>query len=102
MNRAAGFSNNAWPLAHLLDGEFGGDAPVAVLDALAVARGDSGFGFGTGLLDALVERISERGARELQTQADWRQPGLLGFFARYGFSLSPRLVLERGTLVHDF
>ena len=75
---------------------------MAVLDALAVAHGERSYGVGSRLLEALVERVRRRGAAELRTQVDWRQPALLEFFSRAGFQLSPRTVLERGTQAYDF
>jgi predicted N-acetyltransferase YhbS len=89
-------------LAHILDGEFGGAATVAVLDALTVDPGHKASGIGHTLMDALAAGARERGASELQTQAGWDEPELLGFFAAVGFTLAPRLVLERGATGTDF
>jgi len=81
--------------AHLLDGEFGGKAPVGVLDAIGVAPGARGEGVGRALLAALDADLRARGVRELRTQAEWTEHGLAGFFSSAGFRLAPRLVLER-------
>ncbi len=89
-------------LAHLLDGEFGGAATVAVLDALTVDPDHKASGIGHRLMDGLVAGARERGASELQTQAGWDEPELLGFFASVGFTLAPRLVLEREASLTDF
>ncbi|ROR32476.1 GNAT family N-acetyltransferase [Inmirania thermothiophila] len=89
-------------LARLLQGEFGGTERVGVLDAVSVEPGRRGRGVGAALLAALEEALRARGAVELRTQVEWNRPGLLDFFARHGFSLAPRLVLERGTAGHDF
>lgn len=89
-------------LAHILDGEFGGAATVAVLDALSVDPGHKASGVGHQLMDALSAGARERGASELQTQAGWDEPELLGFFASVGFTLAPRLVLERDATGTDF
>lgn len=81
--------------AHLLDGEFGGVAPVGVLDALAVEEAARSGGVARALLEALEAELRRRGVRELRTQAEWTQHGLASFFSAAGFKLSPRLVLER-------
>lgn len=83
--------------ASILDGEFGGDKRVAVLDALAVAPSHRGVGVGHLLMQELSSEVRQRGGRELQTQAQWNQPGLMDFFNSAGFTLAPRLVLERST-----
>lgn len=85
-------------LAHILDGEFGGTAPVAVMDALGVATDVQGRGIGSELMGRLIDEVRARGGRELRTQAPWHQRGLLDFFAQSGFVLAPRTVFERNTL----
>jgi predicted N-acetyltransferase YhbS len=89
-------------LAHMLDGEFGGAGTVAVLDALTVDPEHKAQGIGHQLMDGLCAGARERGATELQTQAGWDEPELLGFFAAVGFALAPRLVLERSAVGTDF
>jgi len=84
-------------MASILDGEFGGDQRVAVLDALGVAPDHRGQGAGRRLLGQLVSEVRRCGGHELQTQAQWNQPGLMDFFSSMGFTLAPRLVLERTT-----
>lgn len=81
--------------ARLLDGEFGGAAPVGVLDAVGVAPSQERAGVATALLSALEAALAARGVRVLRTQADWTDHGLAAFFAAAGFRLSPRVVLER-------
>ncbi len=84
-------------IARMLAGEFGQDAALASLDALAVQPDDIGHGVGAQLLAALAEEAGGRGATEIRTQVDWRQPQLAGFFAAAGFQLAPEIVLERDT-----
>lgn len=81
--------------AQLLDGEFGGKFPVALLDAFGIASGSRGRGAGRGLMRELETMLRGRGARELQSQAPWTNHELLRFFAATGFTLAPRQVLER-------
>lgn len=88
--RLAGFA-----LARLTAGEFGAPGGVAVLDALGVAPAHRGGGGGRQLLDAVVGVLRRKGVRELATEVDWIDHRLLHFFARTGFELAPRLVLER-------
>ncbi len=89
-------------LSHVLRGEFGGSAPVVVLDALGVALEEQAQGVGQALVEELVVRARELGGGELRTQVAWDQSGLASFFARCGFALAPRLVLERTTGAVDF
>lgn len=84
-------------LAHVLDGEFGGAAPVGVLDAIGVAPATRRSGVGRSLAAGLEKALKGRGVRELRTEADWTERDLVDFFASLGFRLSPRIVLERGT-----
>lgn len=81
--------------ARVLDGEFGGAAPVGVLDAIGVAPAAERDGVATALLRALEAGLRARGVRALATQADWTAHGLSAFLAAAGFRLSPRIVLER-------
>jgi ribosomal protein S18 acetylase RimI-like enzyme len=90
--RLAGFV-----LAHVLDGEFGGSAPVGVLDAVGVDPGSRRRGVARALTAALEKSLRGRGVREVRTEADWTEHDLVTFFSAAGFRLSPRLVLERGT-----
>lgn len=90
--RLAGFV-----LAHVLDGEFGGTAPVGVLDAIAVDPATQHGGVARALGAALERALKARGVRELRTEAEWTEHALVNFFGSAGFRLSPRVVLERGT-----
>lgn len=91
-----GGSLEGFVLAQVLDGEFGGVAPVGVVDAVTVSAGAARRGVATALLAAIEAQLAARGVRELRTQADWDQHALVGLFSAAGFRLSPRLVLERG------
>lgn len=82
-------------LARLYEGEFGGDAPEAALDAIGIAASARGKGIARALLAHLVEAMQARGVGTIATEADWADTGLTGFFAHAGFTLSPHLVLER-------
>lgn len=79
----------------VLEGEFGGEAPVGVLDAIGVDPGRHGGGFGRALLSGLEGVMREKGVRELQSQLDWDNHALLRFLDSAGFKLSSRLVLSR-------
>lgn len=89
--------------ACILDGEFGGVAPVAVLDSVNVHPEAQGRGIGRRLISALETALRGRGVREMQSQADWTQHNIVEFFAAAGFDLAPRLVVERSTAkANDF
>lgn len=89
-HRLTGFA-----LAHMLDGEFGGQHPVAALDAIGVAPSAQSHGIGHALIERLAQMARARGARELRTQANWTDHALLHFFASAGFQLAPRTILTR-------
>jgi len=82
---------------HMLQGEFGGEKLVAVLDAMSVVPDSQGHGVGRELMQQLIADIRERGGKELRTQAGWDQPEVLEFFASTGFRMAPGLILERST-----
>lgn len=90
--RLAGFV-----FAQILDGEFGGKEPVAVLDAICVDPDDRGAHLGRHLMAALDRQLAAAGVREIQTQADWTELDIVRFCAAAGFDLAPRLVLEHAT-----
>lgn len=84
-------------LARVLDGEFGGQEPVAVLDSLAIAPDGRGGGLGKRLMSALERKLADVRVSTLRTEADWTERDLVGFFAAAGFELAPRLALQRET-----
>jgi ribosomal protein S18 acetylase RimI-like enzyme len=88
--RVVGFA-----FARVLDGEFGGAAPVGVLDAVGVPAAHKREGVATALLAGLETALAGRGVRELRTQVDWTEHGMAAFFSACGFRLSSRIVLER-------
>lgn len=81
--------------AHLLEGEFGGKGPVAVLDAIGVDPDHEHHGVGHALMNGLEEVMRRKGVRELQTEVDWRSHHLIEFLDVTGFRRAARLVLER-------
>lgn len=89
-------------MAHILDGEFGGTAPVAVLDAIGVAPNSRGKGLAKKLMSALDTALKPRNVKEIETEAEWSDHALVSFFAAAGFSLSGRFILERDTGRADF
>lgn len=84
-------------MATVLNGEFGGARRVAVLDTLGVDPDNRRVGVGHELMRELIAEIKRRGGHGLRTQVEWNQPGLMDFFSSVGFTLAPRLVLERST-----
>ncbi len=81
-------------LVRLLGGEFGHDAS-AMLDAIGVDPNATGAGLGHALLSGVDDVLRHKGVTELQTQTEWTNANLLGFFAHAGFERAPRLVLKR-------
>jgi predicted N-acetyltransferase YhbS len=75
-------------------GEFGQPEPVAEVDTMIVDPNFKSQGVGRGLMNALVDNLRALRVERLRTQVDWTEQDLLGFFGRYGFAPTPRLVLE--------
>src|SRR5262245_17359693 len=84
--------------ARILRGEFGRDRTIATLDAVGVVISSREQGLGYALMDGMSAALREAGVQSLQSQADWKRHTLLRFFDVCGFSLAPRLVLERSAL----
>ena len=82
-------------IARIQRGEFGRDDAVAVLDALGVEPASQDRGLGQALIQELIEVLRGMGVHALQSQADWTSHELLHFFDGCGFTLAPRLALER-------
>lgn len=82
-------------LVRVLEGEFGGEAPVAVLDAIGVDPARQGSGAGHALMTGLEDVMRQKGVRELQSQLDWNNHTLMRFLDAAGFRLAPRVVLSR-------
>ena len=81
--------------ARLLEREYGASEPVAVMDAIGVAPDCQGQKIGTAMLNELETILRHKKVKEVQTQADWRNLGILNYFYKAGFQLAPRQVLER-------
>jgi L-amino acid N-acyltransferase YncA len=88
-------SLRGFAIAHVLRGEFGQKDAVAVLDAIGVAPVDREHGLGQILLEMLIGAARDQGVKSIQSQVDWQKAELLRFFNSAGFSLAPRLALER-------
>jgi ribosomal protein S18 acetylase RimI-like enzyme len=82
-------------LARLLEGEFGGNEPVAVLDGVGVADSQRGKGIGRALMSELEKILKHKKVREIQSQSEWTNQDMLRFFAASGFLLAPRYIYER-------
>lgn len=82
-------------LARLLEGEFGGDRTVAVLDAIGLDPRQQGKGLGRRLMAGLEDVMHQKNVHELQSQLDWNNHTLMRFLDQSGFRLAPRVVLSR-------
>ena len=84
-------------LGRVLHGEFGTVEPVAVLDTIGVDPASQGHGCGHALMNGLLDLLRSKGVQALHSQAEWSSHEMLKFFDSTGFTLAPRVVLERGT-----
>lgn len=82
-------------LARVFYGEFGQTEKVAVLDTFAVHPRFQGQGVGHALMDQLRTNLLGLGIRTLQTEVDWDDQTLVGFFHREGFRPAARLCLDQ-------
>lgn len=86
-----------YAFARLVAGEFGRPGARAGLDIIGVDPSHQGQSAGRQMLASIEEVLRHKGVGELTSQVDWTNPALLGFFARSGFTLAPRIVLTRST-----
>lgn len=75
-------------------GEFGVPERVAVLDTIIVDEGHQGRGIGTAMLEEFARNLARLGIERIRTEVGWSE-ALGVFLGLHGFSLAPRLVLER-------
>ncbi len=80
--------------AHILSGEFGFSAPVAVIDTLGTRKEARGKGVARALLEKLDVALKARQVSHVYTEASWAAHDLVQFFAAAGFKLAPTTVLE--------
>ncbi len=90
----AGRALHGYAFARILEGEFGGTAPVAVLDAIGVDPAGQGAGLGRKLMARLDKVMHSKGVHALQTQEIWTNHAFLTFLAEAGFEVAPRRILE--------
>ena len=81
-------------MGRLYYGEFGVPEPVMLLDSIGVSRGFARQHVGRALLEQLRMNLRALGIAKVQTQVDWDQLELLGFFQRMGFRPAARLCLD--------
>ncbi|MFQ5955764.1 MAG: GNAT family N-acetyltransferase [Kiloniellales bacterium] len=86
-----------YAIARIQFGAFGGVEQMAILDAVGVDPDHHGQGSGRRLMEGVIRGMKKLGVREIRTQVDWTDHGLMRFFAANGFALAPRLVFEHPT-----
>lgn len=82
-------------VARVAGGEYGRPEEVAILEALGVEPLHRRDGLGKRMLTGLEELMHSHGIHRLVTQVDWRNHQMLQFIDGAGFTLSPRVILER-------
>ncbi len=81
-------------MGRLYYGEFGQPEPVAILDSIGISQGFKGQKVGAALMSQCKTNLKGLGIEKIQTQVDWGQMDLMGFFASTGFEPAKRLCLE--------
>jgi len=82
-------------MAEVQYGEFGLAEPVAVLDTILVDPDYRGRGIGPALTEQLLRNLRGLRVERVRTEVGWGEQELLGFLAKQGFEMAPRLVLEK-------
>ncbi len=82
-------------IGRLYYGEFGMPEPVAIIDSIGVDPAQARRHVGAALLAQLERNLQAIGISAIQTQVEWDQFALLGFFAARGFRPAPVLALQK-------
>lgn len=82
-------------LASVFYGDFGILERTANLEAIGVLPELAGQGVGRALWRQLALNLKGMRIERVETQVDWRELDLLGFFHQLGFAPASRLCLER-------
>lgn len=82
-------------LGQVYYGEFGLPEPTAIIDSIGVDPDYRGQHVAGALLRQLRTNLKALNIETIQTQVNWQQRELLGFFAREGFAPAPRLCLQQ-------
>ena len=76
-------------------GEYGQAEPTATLEAISVLPGFARQGVGRALWRQFAMNVKGMRIARVQTQVDWSRGALLSFMRSIGFTLAPRICLER-------
>jgi ribosomal protein S18 acetylase RimI-like enzyme len=82
-------------LARITSGEYGRPAPAVLLEAVGVDPAVQHAGIGRRMMNALDRKAEARGIGTVVTEVDWRNHAMLRFLDGAGFTLAPRVLLER-------
>jgi ribosomal protein S18 acetylase RimI-like enzyme len=82
-------------LARLTSGEYGRPEPAVLLEAVGVDPSTQHAGIGRRMMEALTAKAAARGVATVVTEVDWHNHAMLRFLAGAGFTLAPRLLLDR-------
>lgn len=83
--------------ARLLEGEFGANSAIAVLDVIGVDPDYQGKGIGKMILAGIGHRMKKKNISTMQTQIIWSNHAMVQFFSSAGFMLAPGQIIERDT-----
>ena len=93
---AVGLSGlEGFALARITSGEYGRPEPAVLLEAIGVEPSRQHAGIGRRMLGALRAKAVARGIGTVVTEVDWRNHAMLQYLAGAGFTLAPRLLLDR-------
>ncbi len=83
--------------ARILEGEFGVNSAIAVLDTIGVDPAYQGKGIGKMILSGIERRMKNKSISTLQTEISWSNLTLIKFFASNDFILASGQIIERDT-----
>lgn len=82
-------------LARITSGEYGRPEPAVLLEAVGVEPSRQHAGIGRRMMDTLAAKAAARGIGTVVTDVDWRNHAMLQYLDGAGFTLAPRLLLDR-------
>ena len=84
-------------MAEVVSGEFGLPENQATIDTIGILPEYRGKGLASELFDHTLNQLQKLGINKIQTLVDWKDQGLIRFFANKGFAPGKMVFLELET-----